>query len=196
MNNKISKCCSQPIIEANGKFFCAGVKGCGKYCDVIPHPTTSRGKECTCDCHNSTSMWCHRCKKNHDELEELNILSTSKSEECPKCGNTKYGRIGCPDCSKPNSSTRLENWEEPRFMECDSCRAKPGSPQLCWGCLHNRDIISSISTLLQEERERQKQEDIKLLQKELSRITDVPDNDYNQGLRRGFDRSILTLDQS
>jgi hypothetical protein len=28
------------------------------------------------------------------------------------------------------------------FMECDTCRAKPGSPTLCHGCLHNRDVIS------------------------------------------------------
>ncbi len=27
------------------------------------------------------------------------------------------------------------------FMECDSCRAKPGSPPLCAGCLHNREAI-------------------------------------------------------
>ena len=28
------------------------------------------------------------------------------------------------------------------FMECDTCRAKAGSPQLCFGCLHNRHLIS------------------------------------------------------
>jgi hypothetical protein len=28
------------------------------------------------------------------------------------------------------------------FIECDTCRAKPGSPTLCWGCLHNRQLIS------------------------------------------------------
>lgn len=28
-----------------------------------------------------------------------------------------------------------------KFMECDSCRAKAGSPHLCKGCLHNRDLI-------------------------------------------------------
>jgi hypothetical protein len=28
-----------------------------------------------------------------------------------------------------------------RFMECDTCRAKSGSPTLCAGCLHNREVI-------------------------------------------------------
>lgn len=28
------------------------------------------------------------------------------------------------------------------FVECDSCRAKPGSPTLCYGCLNNRDLIN------------------------------------------------------
>lgn len=31
------------------------------------------------------------------------------------------------------------------FMECDTCRAKPGSPYLCKGCLHNRDVIFELS---------------------------------------------------
>lgn len=33
--------------------------------------------------------------------------------------------------------------EAPRFMECDACRAKPGLPPLCAGCLHNRDLIKA-----------------------------------------------------
>ncbi len=34
--------------------------------------------------------------------------------------------------------------EKYEFMECDTCRAKPGSPRLCSSCLHNREIISSM----------------------------------------------------
>jgi len=33
---------------------------------------------------------------------------------------------------------------EPEFMECDTCRAKPGSPYLCVGCLHNREVINNL----------------------------------------------------
>lgn len=33
---------------------------------------------------------------------------------------------------------------ELEFMECDSCRAKPGSPQLCTGCLNNREVIEKL----------------------------------------------------
>ena len=31
--------------------------------------------------------------------------------------------------------------EPSEFMGCDACRAKPGSPTLCAGCLHNREVI-------------------------------------------------------
>jgi hypothetical protein len=32
-----------------------------------------------------------------------------------------------------------------QFMECDTCRAKPGSPTLCGGCLHNRRVIEALT---------------------------------------------------
>lgn len=31
-----------------------------------------------------------------------------------------------------------------KFMECDSCREKPGSPILCKGCIHNRSLIEKL----------------------------------------------------
>lgn len=31
-----------------------------------------------------------------------------------------------------------------RFVECDTCRAKPGTPQLCAGCLANRASIAEL----------------------------------------------------
>jgi hypothetical protein len=34
--------------------------------------------------------------------------------------------------------------KDDEFMECDSCRKKPGSPTLCYGCLHNRTLINSL----------------------------------------------------
>lgn len=30
------------------------------------------------------------------------------------------------------------------FIECDTCRAKSGSPTLCRGCLHNREVIEAF----------------------------------------------------
>lgn len=30
------------------------------------------------------------------------------------------------------------------FVECDSCRGKPGSPTLCNSCLHNRTLINKL----------------------------------------------------
>lgn len=34
------------------------------------------------------------------------------------------------------------------FQECDTCRAKPGSPTLCRGCLHNRAVISEFRKMI------------------------------------------------
>jgi hypothetical protein len=31
------------------------------------------------------------------------------------------------------------------FMECETCSAKPGSPTLCAGCLHNRSLIEKLT---------------------------------------------------
>lgn len=31
-----------------------------------------------------------------------------------------------------------------KFVECDSCKAKPGAPTLCAGCLMNRDTIRTL----------------------------------------------------
>ena len=31
------------------------------------------------------------------------------------------------------------------FMECDTCRALPGTPPLCRGCMHNRALITALS---------------------------------------------------
>jgi hypothetical protein len=36
------------------------------------------------------------------------------------------------------------------FMECDTCRAKPGSPALCRGCLHNREVIFELRKKLKK----------------------------------------------
>lgn len=32
-----------------------------------------------------------------------------------------------------------------KFLECDTCRSKSGSPELCKGCLHNRALIEKLS---------------------------------------------------
>ena len=30
-----SKCCNKVVVPAEGKFFCGGVEGCGKWCEVV-----------------------------------------------------------------------------------------------------------------------------------------------------------------
>lgn len=37
-----------------------------------------------------------------------------------------------------------------RFMECDNCRVKPGSPILCDSCYHNRRLIDDLQRRLSE----------------------------------------------
>lgn len=32
--------------------------------------------------------------------------------------------------------------EHKEFIECDTCKTKPGSPTLCMGCYSNRNLIS------------------------------------------------------
>ncbi len=38
------------------------------------------------------------------------------------------------------------NTQSFRFIECDACRAKPGAPTLCFGCLANRALIEHLCT--------------------------------------------------
>jgi hypothetical protein len=38
----------------------------------------------------------------------------------------------------------LDYIEGSEFQECDTCRAKPGAPTLCLGCLHNRTVIDRL----------------------------------------------------
>lgn len=33
---------------------------------------------------------------------------------------------------------------ELEFKECDACAAKPGSPQLCMGCIYNMEVIAVL----------------------------------------------------
>ena len=39
------------------------------------------------------------------------------------------------------------------FIECNTCRAKPGNRSLCAGCVHNRDLIGKLSQELFDLRE-------------------------------------------
>jgi hypothetical protein len=35
------------------------------------------------------------------------------------------------------------------FVACDTCRAKPGAPELCYGCLQNRQLIGNLKRALE-----------------------------------------------
>lgn len=36
------------------------------------------------------------------------------------------------------------------FLECDTCRAKRGSPELCFGCVYNRGLIGRLKKQVEE----------------------------------------------
>ncbi len=38
----------------------------------------------------------------------------------------------------------INPWEPIGFVECDTCRAKPGSSDLCVGCINNRTLIDRL----------------------------------------------------
>lgn len=38
------------------------------------------------------------------------------------------------------------------FMECEPCRNKPGSPQLCVSCLNNRALIETLEKAVEKRR--------------------------------------------
>lgn len=40
-------------------------------------------------------------------------------------------------------TTYNESVQGHEFIECDTCKAKPGMPILCDGCLHNRSAIEA-----------------------------------------------------
>lgn len=40
------------------------------------------------------------------------------------------------------------NYLREDFMECDTCRAKLGSPYLCRGCVYNRDLVNKLNKKL------------------------------------------------
>jgi hypothetical protein len=46
---------------------------------------------------------------------------------------------------------KADDFPHDDFLECDTCRAKPGSPALCRGCLRNRTMINMLNTLLRKE---------------------------------------------
>ena len=46
--------------------------------------------------------------------------------------------------SPKDKERRIEEPIKTEFVECDTCKAKPGSPYLCSGCLKNRQIIHAL----------------------------------------------------
>lgn len=55
----------------------------------------------------------------------------------------------------------LEKVAPEEFKECDTCIVKPGSPQLCSGCFHNRTIIDAYNQKITQTKEKTVRESFK-----------------------------------
>jgi hypothetical protein len=99
----------------------------------------------------STINMMHGQLKYHRELTRK--LSVDLAEETGYAVLENYGECLAKNAELEQEVERLKapkeelvttarNAGKHAFIECDTCRAKPGSPTLCWGCLHNRQLIS------------------------------------------------------
>jgi len=74
------------------------------------------------------------------------IYTTNVPDPLKLCERDNDGDGNCDIHSSPGvfRNPSFNKKKEESFVECDTCRAKPGSPTLCYGCLHNREIICSL----------------------------------------------------
>ncbi len=85
-------------------------------------------------------------------------------------------------CHLPNKDKELRE-----FMECDTCRAKAGSPYLCSGCLHNRHAFELLKMEVQKAREEGRAELLKQIEGfELSRAVGKGAKVDNEWRTEGF----------
>lgn len=141
---------------------------------MTPSPQQPRHDDCmACGTHdpNCNISLHYKAMRNRDFMPDIPFVHTCSSKQdengggegkdcaCKKAGEKccmacevigtcghgvgGVGTIGAstPPSSEPKEVQTTEQWE---FMECDTCRAKAGTPVLCRGCLHNRDIISRL----------------------------------------------------
>ena len=100
----------------------------------------------------SSDSWSRRCCTTAAEAVLRWLDAKLKEEEDPERrvyyaidGATDYWLQGWKAAIKQVRSMFLApEPEKLEFMECDSCRVKPGSPPLCAGCLHNREVIENL----------------------------------------------------
>lgn len=91
---------------------------------------------------DGVSYCCEACRqKSGASRSYMIVCPVCHNKRCPKAENHEYrctgsnavGQVGVPEGAG-------------EFTECDTCRAKPGSPLLCSGCLANRATIASLQS--------------------------------------------------
>jgi len=95
-------------------------------------------------------------------IEEKQLFPDARPDKCPVCrlGVIVYSISSCQSCYHCSyidcdyrgcSNARTEdalivlNPNHFVLQECDSCQAKPGSPDLCVSCLHNRWVADHLN---------------------------------------------------
>ena len=83
------------------------------------------------------------------ELERA--VAQHKIEVIPSPRPEREGRAAWDDgIASQLGKTHGDDYRRHEYVECDSCRAKPGSPTLCYGCLANRTTIGDLRVALAE----------------------------------------------
>jgi len=101
---------------------------------------------------------CPECKEAHAQKRgacagepkiKLHFLSASlrRTDHMSIPKETQIGESTLVPSPRPEDDRNF-SFQHPdhrgEFMECDACRAKPGWPALCHGCLHNREVIGNL----------------------------------------------------
>lgn len=132
-------------------------------CNPGDCPPAKEEKECTCNKKNPYPLETEP-KWVRNTLCEIHGIAPKKEKECCDCCECPYCGIVPHDYKKQSLPTlteqKGESWEELKFMECDWCRGKAGTPRLCDGCLHNRQAIE-IFAAKKKEWEAQKEQAVK-----------------------------------
>lgn len=99
-------------------------------------------------------MWCQYCKPTakDEKLYHCRDCNGPASRQCYRLGHyvdlsDKIGvRFHIEESPRPSVEPEFlvpedfrPRWEGKRFIECGSCRVKPGTPDLCIWCLYVRE---------------------------------------------------------
>lgn len=120
---------------------------CGKQADVMHHIVEKSRCAALRFSEANLAALCNGCHFRHHRVGDPDVAATIVL----KRGEAWYKRLQMlrranVSLSKSFIETQLRRFAEAyEFVECETCRAKPGSPVLCAGCIKNRDTIFALT---------------------------------------------------